>query len=594
MNSLSETKIPFKLHYAKVLQLLKEFFQQSNNRLSIFKYLFFAMCCVVGLALLNSMFSTWMNIFWVALSEKNALMFISSMKQFLGLISLWSVTSVFKNYFTESFSIHWREWLTAKLLKQYCLDSEQNNYLDLKRFEHQLDNPPQRIQQDVENVVSMTTSMSMDFLNALLRLSTFIGTLWILGGNLSTVILGVSIYLPGYLVWLALGFSGIASFCTHKIGEQLLPYTKLQQTYEANFRKNLEFINHEAESIAQEKGGTYFYSNLSNKLDKIIGNSKIRLMILMRLLSFKSAYQQLSSIFPYIVSSPLYFSGAIDMGGLMQIGYAFGEVNGALNWFIDSYTNLTTYHASISRLIELEKCLQQDPQDFNDKQIVISMNNVNHTTLMIKALCIQSTNQPGHIFKNLNLSLNRGEKVLLKGQSGLGKSTLFKSISGTWKYGQGTINLPCNSLIRVMPQHPSIPHDTLKAIVCYPEAASKYSDESVSTILSQIGLPELVEHLHAENISWSNRLSGGQKQRISFARVILQKPEWLLMDEVTASLDEDSERQLYEIMFKLMVNTTFISIAHRSTVEEYHDKVIELHRDDEGNIFHHSIALNRL
>ncbi len=593
MNTSSEAKTPLEKHYAKVIQLLKEFFQQSNNRVIIFTYLFLAISCVVGLTILNTMYSTWMNVFWLALSEKNSLMFLSCMKQFLGLVSLWSLTSVLKNYYIESFSINWREWLTAKLLKQYCLYSEQNNYLDLKRFEHHLDNPQQRIQEDVKNVVSMTTSMSMDFLNALLRLSTFIGTLWILGGSLSTMIFGVSIFIPGYLVWVALGFSGIASFLTHKIGKQLLPYTKLQETHEANFRKDLEFMNHEAESIAQENGGGYFYSKLSNKLDNIVENSKKRLMILMKLLSFQSVYQQLSSIFPYIVSSPLYFSGAIDMGGLMQIGYAFGEVNGVLNWFIESYTNLTVYHASISRLIELEKGLQQDPLGFNPKQIVISNTKANQHTLMIQALGVQSSNQQEYIFNNLDLNFNPGEKILLKGRSGLGKSTLFKAMSGTWKYGQGTISVPSDSHIRVMPQSPSIPNDTLKAIVCYPDSTSKYSDEVVSEVLSDIELPELIEHFHTENISWSNRLSGGQKQRISFARVILQKPEWLLMDEVTASLDENSERQLYEMMFKQLLNTTFISIAHRGTVEQYHDKIIELNRDDEGNLHSSSIELRR-
>ena len=302
--------------------------------------------------------------------------------------------------------------------------------------------------------------------------------------------------------------------------------------------------------------------------------------------SFQSFYQQLSSICPYIVSSPLYFSGAIDMGGLMQIGYAFGEVNGALNWFIDSYTNLTEYHASISRLMELEHAFQKNAVEQQSQQIIIS-NAHEQQLLMIQALQVKPTSEAAPIFKNLNMTINPGEKVLLKGQSGLGKFTIFKAISGTWKFGEGSIQLPQITQVAVMPQQPSIPSDDLKSIVCYPNFASNYSDEQVSNVLKMVHLQDFIEQLHREDTLWSNGLSGGQKQRISFARMILQNPDLILMDEVTASLDEESENQLYTLMLNLFSAKTFIGIAHRSTVDKHHDRIIQLEKDQEGNIHLH-------
>jgi putative ATP-binding cassette transporter len=524
-------------------------------------------------------FSWWSVGFWAALTLKDAALFLASLKLFAALTLAAAGTNVLKTYCVDMLNIRWRNWLTKTMIERYI--SGKTNFLDLTRHATQIDNPAQRIQEDVQSFVETTTSLLLNFLNAALTLITFIGTLWVIGGSLSFVVLGSSIVIPGYLVWCALLLAIISSALTHAIGHKLTKLTHEQRDLEADFRKDMELLNHESESIAQEHGERYYKRSLLNTLKNICKNAYQRLLIRVNLTAYNSFYQQASVVLPYIIAAPLYFTTQLAFASLWQITFAFSQVQISLNFFIDSYETLATYKTTIERLVELERALSADGLTSSPKNIHVHQNEYEHN-IEIKNLNVTTPSSTNFIMRNLNISFKKGENTLIKGHSGLGKSTLFKAIANAWRYGDGQINLPHYRDVFFLPQKPSLPHDTLRAVLAYPDTKDTYTTAQYISALQAVGhMDAFIDALDTKT-SWSKRLSPGQQQRISFARALLKKPNWLFLDEATASLDVASEQHLYALIKNELKATTFVSIAHRPTVATFHDRIVTVEPDQDG------------
>lgn len=578
--------------YLSVLEKAKDYFIKSEERYIACLLLLGVVFSVIGLVVLSSLFATWMVGFWAALTANNVALFISSMKVFGVITTCYICTTVAKDYMMDWLGIRWRNWLTKNLLARYT--SGDKNFLDLKRLSPEIDNPQQRIQEDIQSFVDMTLSLSTNLLNAVLKLGTFIGTLWIVGGAFSFTLLGASITIPGYLVWVALGFALVATGVTHWIGSPLANIAKEKRVLEADFRKQLEWMHQEAESIALEKGERYYKQLLANQTAEIRRNDYQKLNVNSRLNAFKSFYQQTASIFPYIAAAPLYFSGITSLGQLMEIGFAFSEVQTSLSWFIDSYETLADFDASVARIRELEHALEYGSTVAAKQSILINQLEP-QAALSVGQLNIAlpktMDSSSKFIMRGLNLTFKSGEHVLIKGRSGFGKSTLFKVMAGTWKYGDGEV---CVSSHRqsmfFLPQKPSIPKDTLRAILSYPDPSDTYSDDEYEAVLRDVSdmdpLIAILNDPEQKNMKQDlSSLSGGQQQRIAFARALLRKPEWLFLDETTSALDVPAESYLYGLLKSKLPQSTLISIAHRPTVVRFHDRQISfIGVDTEGKI----------
>ena len=569
--------------YRKAFVLAKDYFLKSDEKYKACAMLLGAVLTTIALVALAAAFSWWFSGFWAALTAMNIALFAASMKTFVILTVGAIGLDTLKNYLTDSLGIRWRNWLTKQYIKK-LFSKDDDNYLDLMRLPNKVDNPQQRIQEDVRTFVETTLSLSTSLLSSGLSLITFIGTLWVVGGALSFVLFGASITIPGYLVWGALLFAGFASIITHKIGHQLAKINREQETNEAEFRKEMEMLSNQSESVGQEHGEVYYKHSLETKLLTITQTANEQLSVKNKLVGFQSFYVQIASIFPYICAAPLYFIGLNDLGQLMQIGFSFGAVNTSLNWFIDSYEKLAVYKASIDRILELENALSKEGGLGTAKKHIILKEHENADVLDVSNLSISTPESTGYILKGLQLRLKRGENTLIKGPSGLGKSTLFKVMAGTWKYGDGKVDIPESRKMCFLAQRSSIPNDTLKAILAYPNAVETYPDEAYKHVLREVGNMELFIGQLDTIADWSKRLSPGQQQRISFARALLSKPDWLFLDETTASLDEVSENRMYHLVKDTLPQTTFISIAHRASVEAFHDRIVNFDRLDEDGV----------
>ncbi|MFY7698171.1 MAG: ABC transporter ATP-binding protein/permease [Legionella sp.] len=557
-------------------KLLKEYFRTSKDKyLSLF-LLITIIGSVFALVFIMSLFASWSVGFWAAINAANMALYQASIGTFVALSAGYILTNIIQDYLIGLLAINLRQWLTTRLVGKYT-SQQRHTYLELSRHPNELENPAQRIQHDVHIYIEQGISLSINLLQSLLTLATFLGTLWVIGGSIT--IFGLTI--PGYLVWVAVIYSGIITTLTHFIGGSLAQFTNNQQNLEADFRSELEHLSNDAESIAQDRGEIYYQQSLVNRFKAILSNSYNILKIRIKLSALTAFYQQVTQILPYILAAPLYFTGAVNLGQLMQIGMSFGEIQLALSWISTCYESLIRFRTSAARLSSLENILDDKPITSASSKAIIT-EAIDSNELSVKSLNIAYPSSTNFMIKNLNLTFKSGEDTLIKGRSGLGKSTLFKIFAGTWEYGDGTVSVSRGKRMCFLPQRPSLPNDTLKAILAYPEPSTTYTDEEYQQVLKDVGdLDDLLDQLDVKK-DWS-KLSLGQQQRVSFARALLKKPDWLFLDEATASLDEENETKMYNLVKEQLKNTTFISIAHRSTVERFHSRTVNFTIDTDRN-----------
>lgn len=563
----------------------KDYFLFSDKRYMSWLLVVGALLGIWGSVYFFSSFFAWNSGFMAALAAKDFGLFMQSMWSLTFILMGYMGSLVIKTCCLEILSISWRNWLTEKFIDKYI--EGENNYLDLMREATDIDNPGQRIQADIQAFVSTTLTLCFDFLQNAATLVAFVGILWVVGGSLSVTLLGLSVTIPGYMAWSALLISLVATYITQSLGSPLTELTNNETTLEANFRKQIELMRIEAEGIAQERGEIYYKQSLLNTFREITSNSYQKMRVNAGVLAFQGAYAMMGFVLSYLVSAPLFFAGRMTLEQLQSVSMAFSQVQASLSWFATSYTILATYANNVKRIVELERALAAGGSSIENARGIHLQEQAQGKELHIRNLDIATPTSTNRILHKLNLVFTRGEHTLIKGDSGIGKSTLFKIMAGTWHYGSGEAILPNQEKTLFLPQRPTLPYaTTLKTILAYPHPVTNYTDAEYAEVLMALGgMNTLLDKLDVK-ADWSTRLSPGQTQRIAFARAFLQKPEWLFMDETTASLDEKSQNKLYTLLRKrLGETTTYISIAHRNSVEGFHDRVIQIEKGIDNRAF---------
>jgi len=528
---------------------------------------------VYMLVLLNE----WNRVFYDALQNKDQVVFWQQLGRFTYLAFALIVIAVYKFYLTQLLQVRWRAWMTADYLKRWLADHAFYR-LELARFsgkpEATSDNPDQRIQEDINLFTTYTVSLSMGLLNAVVTLVSFVGILWGLSGNFSFTLAGSSYSIPGFMVWMALLYCLAGSLITHFIGRPQIKLNFEQQRYEANFRHHMVRVREYSESIALDKGEQVERSQLDARFSSVLSNYLKLIKKQKNLIWFTSFFGQAAVIFPFIVAAPRFFSGAIQLGELIQISSAFGRVQDALSWFVDNYASLAAWRATTDRLTSFEDNLiataQQIRAQAATKSIVSTDRPTAVGTLTAHDLEIQLPNGQA-LLERTQLAAAPGDLVLLKGPSGSGKSTLFRAFAGIWPFSKGQTHLPAGAMF--IPQRPYFPDGSLRDALAYPQPASAYSDAALQQALTDALLPDLCSRLDDLD-AWSQKLSGGEQQRLAIARVLLKKPQWIFADEATAALDEVAEKTLYEKLQAHIreVKGGMVSIAHRPAVAAFHNR----------------------
>jgi len=416
-------------------------------------------------------------------------------------------------------------------------------------------------------------------LNSIVTLFSFIVILWTLSAHAPLHLFGANLNIPGYLVWAALIYAVIGTLLTHLIGWRLIPLNFQQQRFEADFRFNLVRTRENAEQIAALGGEAAERERHLNRFGFVVANWLALMQRQKQVTFFTQSYSQASVIFPYIIVSPAYFSGAMQLGGLMQTASAFNKLQEALSYFVSSYRDIAEFRAVVERLSGFEAAIALGRAAAVATPAIQVVPRDSGSAVTVDRLDVRL---PGgeRIVAAEQVAFPAGERVLVTGPSGSGKSTLFRAIAGIWPFGSGRVMVPKGAKVMLLPQRPYFPLATLAAAVGYPAETGTFDDARIAEALVAVGLPELVERL-GEEAHWNRMLSLGEQQRLGIARALLQAPDYLFLDEATASLDEAAEAALYRLLQERLKNTTIISIGHRSTLSAFHNRRVVLVPDEE-------------
>ncbi len=524
----------------------------------------------LGIVYVMVLINQWNQLFYNALQEKDYAAFSQQLIRFSILAAIYIAMAVYQLYFNQMLQIRWRRWLTEVYLNDWLSDRV---YYRLELKDYGTDNPDQRISQDLQIFAGSSLSLALGLLSSVVTLISFVSILWMLSGTLTVAVAGTDISVPGYMVWVALVYAAAGTYLTRYIGKPLIGLNFNQQRFEADFRFDLVRLRENTEGIALYGGEEDEKSNLAARFSKVWQNWWSLMKCQKRLTWFTAAYGQIAIIFPILVAAPRYFSGAIQLGGLMQTSSAFGQVQSALSWFVDVFPQLAEWKASVERLTSFHHAIQEARQEARSSAgiTVAPSDGVN-----LAVLDLDLALPAGRVLlEKTNLAVKAGDRLLLTGPSGSGKSTLFRAIAGIWPFGQGRIEIPRNARLLFLPQKPYLPIATLRGAVSYPARTGTFTDTEIVDALRACHLDAFTERLD-EARHWGQLMSPGEQQRLAFARVLLHKPDWLFLDEATAALDEATEQQLYGLLMDRLPNTTLISIAHRPALAAYHDKRLTL------------------
>jgi len=437
------------------------------------------------------------------------------------------------------------------------------------------DNPDQRVSDDISMFVDRTLNLGVGLLSAVVTLFSFVFILWGLSEEAPLEIGGLNI--PGYLVWGALIYAGFGTLLTQWIGSPLVKLDFQQQRFEADFRFSLVRVRENAEQIALLQGERAEREGLSKRFSRVVGNWYEIMSRTKRLTAFTSSYDQAAVVFPIILAAPAFFANKILLGALLQTAEAFGSVQGALSFFVSAYRSLAEWRAVVARLDGFEAAIGKAEALAADSGSIRAVASTGPDEIDLRQLLVRLPNGTPQVAAD-SFTLRGGERTLVIGPSGAGKSTLFRAIAGVWPFGSGTISIPANARLMMLPQRPYFPVGSLRAAIAYPAEADAYSPDQIGETLVAIGLPQFAARLE-EEAHWNRMLSLGEQQRLGLARALLMQPHYLFLDEATASLDEASEAALYRLLEEKLPATTIVSIGHRSTLLAFHQRQVELTRD---------------
>jgi len=555
-----------KQFFRDVWYLTKSYWQSEEK-----KKAFFLLICIVGLTLaivyMLVLLNRWNNSFYSALQNYQTDLIFDELIHFTCLAFIYIILAVYSYYLQQVLILNWRRWLTERFIEIWL---KNKTYYNLQMFGKDTDNPDQRISEDVRLFVEMTLSFAIGLLKSVTTLASFVVILYELSGSLKFTLFGQQWEISGYLFWAAFFYSILGTWVTHLVGRKLVKLNFIQQRYEADFRFAMIRLRESSESVAFYRGeaqeGRVFKERFTLLLDnfwKIITKQK-------QLVWLNSGYSQIAIIFPFVAAMNRYLAKEFTLGGLMQVASAFGRVQDSLSYFVDTYSSLATWQSVVMRLTYFGRHMQEvsaDAERFHLDRFVAAGE--------VRAENMQVDLPDGTpLLKDVTFTLEPGANVLIKGVSGSGKSTLLRAIAGIWPYVEGTIALPEQEKLMFIPQKPYLPLGSLREALLYP-GNKPVSDEVLVALMEQCQIGYLQDKLDIV-ADWSHVLSVGEQQRLAFVRAHIQEPLWLFLDEATSALDEETEAKMYTLVGERLPATTIVSIGHRSTLNKYHQHILQL------------------
>ena len=528
---------------------------------SLLGLLLFLLLVVNGLTVILSYAFRFID---TALNQKNADTFWQFMVVYgLVLVAAIPIIVVFR-YTRLKLGLMWREWLTEHFLNKY-FNNRAYYELDSNATNTELDNPDQRITQDVKSFTAVTLDFLLDILDSVLTIFSFSAILYTISKELTW----------GLLIYAVFG-TAVALI----VGSRLVSINYNQLRLEANFRYGMVRVRDNAESIAFYRGEALERQQVTERLISALRNFDLLIIWQSIITLFQLGYNYFTRLIPYIITAPLYLQGDLDFGAIAQATVAFSQVLGALSLVTNQIQNITEFAASINRLGEFYESL--NPLAFKKEKLQTSfIHTQNSSDVALESVTLQPPNSDRILIENVSLNVRNDHNLLIMGASGTGKSALLRAIAGLWNSGEGIIYRPDAEKILFLPQKPYMILGTLREQLLYPNTEDNITDAELQELLKIVNLPDLAERFKGFDAeeNWENVLSLGEQQRVAFARLLITKPSYAILDEATSALDVKNEERLYQELSHM--GTTYISVGHRPTLSQYHQQLLEIF--DGGN-----------
>jgi len=520
----------------------------------------------------------WNGAFFDAVEKRDAPAFFDQLIVFLVIVAALLALVVAQTWLQERLKIRLRQRLTQVLLDIWL---KPNRAYQLGFMGEASGQPDQRLQEDCRLFSELSTELGVGMLQAFLLLVSFIGVLWTLSGTTTFVIGGNEISIPGYMVWVAIGYAGIGSGLTWLVGRPLIRLNTLRYAREADLRFALVRVNESAESVSLYNGEADERRSLDEFVDAVLKATRRLSGALARLTWITSGYGWVAIVVPILAAAPGYFSGRLSFGGMMMVVGAFNQVQAALRYFVDNFPKIADWRSAVLRVATFRQAAI-DLEEVTAENGKIDILPHPKGWLSFEGLSV-ALSDGSILIEDATAEIQPGERVLIMGESGTGKSTLFRAIAGLWPWGAGTIRIPSGNEMMFLPQRPYLPLGTLRAALSYPASPDAFDDADVRAALERCGLGEFVDMLDKQE-RWDKTLSLGQQQRVAFARLILHKPRWVFMDEATSALDEENQDAMLSLFDNELKGATVMSIGHRPGLEEFHTRTLHIRKTEEGAI----------
>ena len=542
--------------------------ESDRRRVAILTVGVVVVTCVNAIAQVR--LNVWQGAFYDALGQRDVNAFVYELLVFLGIVSTLLVLVVAQTWLSEMIKVRLREWLTHDLLNQWLMPKRA--YLLVFAGEIGV-NPDQRVHEDAKHLTELSSELGIGLLQASLLLLSFVGVLWVLSAQVIFSLDDRHFTIPGYMVWCALAYALAGSWLTWQVGSPLIKLNADRYAREAELRFALVRISESAEGIALYEGEQDERRIINPALDRVIAVMCRLAGGLARLTWITSGYGWLAIVAPILAAAPGYFSGSLSLGGLMMVVGAFNQVQQALRWFIDNFSRIADWRATLLRIVSFRSAL-------------CAFEGMGRGTERIEV----TTHPSGNLaFEHLSVSLPEGraaleehtvevrpgERVLLVGEPHAGKSTAFLAMAGLWPWGTGTVRLPERGSLSFMPQRPYLPLGTLRAAICYPADPSRFGDAEVCSALERVGLGRLASLLDRKQ-RWDKDLELDEQQCLAFARLLLHKPRWLLIDDAMSALDEDRRRTMLSIFERELAGAALIITGRSPAHDGFYTRTLHL------------------
>lgn len=511
----------------------------------------------------NVKMNEWNGGFYNALQQLDGQALYKLLQQFVIIIAGLITVVVMGDFLRQKMVIRWREGMTEQVLDRWL--SKNSKHYMLRLTSQEPDNPDQRIAEDIRLLIESTMRLTVTFLHSLLTLISFATILWSLSGAISFTLGGSEWTIPGYMFWACIVYTIIGITITQFIGSPLRKINMDKQRKEADYRTALITRKQHGDAIAGQRGEISDRNELMGRFLGVIHNWNNLIRYERNLAFFTVGYQQATAMAPIIFALPKFLAGELMLGGLMQLRQAFSSVAGALSWFIFSYKEIAAWQATVTRLYNFVVLLEHDHEpevtDLNDKQTKLKAN---------LSLFMQDNSL---LIQDINFSVKTGELTVIEGCSGLGKSTLLRALSGHWPYFKGEIQRSPN--VCWVPQRMYLPFARLDSLLAYPYQPNQFSAKEYEEALHLVGLDKIKNQLSLET-DWTTRLSGGEQQRLIFARLLLNKPELILLDETTSALDEQNALNMLKLLKQHLPTAGIALVSHQRFIHVIADNVLSL------------------